>query len=96
MGEFPQLTARQWEIVKLISVGRDIHQIAKKLGLSENTISRHKDRIYKKLRVNNALELVLQIFYIEKRGRDANNAIPSRAEGVRSGVEGKGNKADRR
>jgi DNA-binding NarL/FixJ family response regulator len=48
-----RLTNREIEILELIKGGLLDKQIARKLNLSQHTISSHTSSIYKKLKVNN-------------------------------------------
>lgn len=50
------LSAREKEILQLIKRGRRSKEIADKLALSINTINRHRQNIFQKLNVSNALE----------------------------------------
>lgn len=50
------LSSREQEILKLIKHGKRSKEIADKLSLSINTINRHRQNIFQKLNVTNALE----------------------------------------
>ena len=50
------LSAREKEILQLIRHGRRSKEIADKLSLSINTVNRHRQNIFQKLNVTNALE----------------------------------------
>jgi len=50
------LSAREKEIIMFISQGKRTKEIADKLMLSIHTINRHRQNIFKKLNVNNAIE----------------------------------------
>jgi len=50
------LSIREKEIISLIKQGKRTKEIASKLLLSIHTINRHRQNIFKKLNVNNALE----------------------------------------
>lgn len=52
------VTNREKDVIKLISLGLSIDQIADKLHLSKGTIETHKKNIYVKLKVNTAPEVV--------------------------------------
>ncbi|PWS31974.1 response regulator transcription factor [Pedobacter paludis] len=55
--EFSQiLSLREKEILQLIKHGRRSKEIADKLGLSINTVNRHRQNIFQKLNVTNAME----------------------------------------
>jgi DNA-binding CsgD family transcriptional regulator len=48
----PELTARQWEILRLVARGSTNAQIARALVLSEATVRKHLENIYARLQVN--------------------------------------------
>ncbi|RZK18485.1 MAG: response regulator transcription factor [Pedobacter sp.] len=50
------LSAREKEILKLIKHGQRSKEIADKLALSINTVNRHRQNIFQKLNVTNAME----------------------------------------
>lgn len=50
------LSVREKEVLKLIKHGRRSKEIAEKLSLSINTVNRHRQNIFSKLNVTNALE----------------------------------------
>ncbi|HEX4521615.1 MAG TPA: LuxR C-terminal-related transcriptional regulator [Gaiellaceae bacterium] len=54
----PRLTSRQQEILELIAAGLSPAEIASHLFLSTVTVRNHLRRLYKQLRVHNALEAV--------------------------------------
>jgi len=39
----PQLTRRQWKLLRIVAAGHTNAQIARRLGLSEGTVRKHKD-----------------------------------------------------
>ncbi|PWS28603.1 hypothetical protein DHW03_01770 [Pedobacter yonginense] len=51
-----KLSSREKEIILLIKQGKRTKEIANKLLLSIHTINRHRQNIFKKLEVNNAIE----------------------------------------
>jgi len=53
------LTARELEVVNLITEGCTNKDIAKSFGISEETVKRHLTNIFNKLGVGNRLELAL-------------------------------------
>lgn len=65
-GEFPHeiLTDREFEILCMIASGNRLKDIAKKLALSEKTISAHRANILKKMNMNSTAELIRYV--IEK------------------------------
>ena len=52
------LSKRELDVVELVANGLTTPEVAKKLGLSPNTISRHRERIMKKLGVHSTTDLV--------------------------------------
>ena len=61
---FPELTAREREVLDLIAAGRNNRQIAERLGLSAKTIANHISAIFAKLQVADRAQAIL-------RARDA-------------------------
>jgi DNA-binding CsgD family transcriptional regulator len=58
----PDLTPRQWELMRLIAAGRTNIQIARHLGLSEGTVRTHLENIYDRLDVSNRTAAVMRAF----------------------------------
>src|SRR5690242_12593235 len=48
----PQLTRRQWDLLRLVAAGHTNAQIARRLGLSEATVRKHLENIYSRLQVS--------------------------------------------
>jgi DNA-binding NarL/FixJ family response regulator len=61
---FPELTAREREVLDLIAAGRSNHQIAEALTLSGKTVANHISAIFAKLQVADRTQAIL-------RARDA-------------------------
>lgn len=59
------LTARETEVMRAVASGMSNQQIAEKLIVSEGTIKIHVHNIYRKLGINNRVDLTL---YAQKRG----------------------------
>lgn len=57
---FKRLSTREVEVLKLLSIGKKNKEIAKELAINEKTVSTYKARLYKKLNVNNIVDLVKQ------------------------------------
>jgi len=57
--EFPQLTAREREVLALIAQGFDNAQIAARLELSEKTVRNHITRIFDKIEVENRSQAIV-------------------------------------
>ena len=49
----PELTERQWEILRMVAAGSTNGQIARRLGLSEATVRKHLENTYARLGVTN-------------------------------------------
>jgi DNA-binding CsgD family transcriptional regulator len=58
----PDLTPRQWELMRLIAAGCTNIQIARRLGLSEGTVRTHLENIYSRLEVSNRTAAVARAF----------------------------------
>jgi DNA-binding NarL/FixJ family response regulator len=56
------ITDREKEIIQLISEGLTYKEISQKLNLSENTLVKHRTNIFKKLHVNNKVDLLNKLF----------------------------------
>ena len=66
---FPELTAREREVLDLLAAGRTNHQIADHLGLSGKTVANHISAIFAKLQVADRTQAIL-------RARDAGLGHP--------------------
>jgi pimeloyl-ACP methyl ester carboxylesterase/DNA-binding CsgD family transcriptional regulator len=58
-GSFPDLTAREREVLELIARGLDNAQIAARLGLSEKTVRNNITRIFDKIGVENRSQAIV-------------------------------------
>jgi DNA-binding NarL/FixJ family response regulator len=67
--KFPELTAREREVLDLIAAGRNNRQIAEQLGLSAKTVANHISAIFAKLQVADRTQAIL-------RARDAGLGYP--------------------
>jgi DNA-binding CsgD family transcriptional regulator len=56
-----KLTRRETEVVHLISDGKKFKEIAQTLFISERTVTTHAEKIYRKVGVNNKLELLRKV-----------------------------------
>ncbi len=54
----PQLTLRQWEILRLVAAGLTNGQIARRLSVSEATVRKHLENTYARLDVTNRTSAV--------------------------------------
>jgi DNA-binding CsgD family transcriptional regulator len=66
---WPELSARERELVNLILAGHPTVSIARKLGIAAGTVKNHRLHIYDKLDITTERELFLQ--YIERGPRGA-------------------------
>ena len=57
---YKRLSAREVEVLKLLSSGKKNKDIAVELNINEKTVSTYKSRLYKKLNVTNIIDLVNQ------------------------------------
>jgi two-component system nitrate/nitrite response regulator NarL len=55
----PHLTPRELDIVRMAAGGLPVREMAKPLAISEGTVKIHLHNIYKKLKVQNRVQLVL-------------------------------------
>jgi DNA-binding CsgD family transcriptional regulator len=58
----PQLTRRQWELLRLVADGYTNAQIARRLGVSEGTVGTHLEHIYTRLQVSSRTAAVTRAF----------------------------------
>ena len=59
MGEAPELTDQEIEILKQLATGASNRQIAPRLHISANTVKVHLHNIYRKLGVESRIEATL-------------------------------------
>ena len=57
----PNLTPRQWEILRRVATGASNTQIARTLGLSEATVRKHLENIFVRLNVLNRTEALARV-----------------------------------
>lgn len=57
---FKRLSTREVEVLKLLSIGKKNKEIAQELDINEKTVSTYKARLFRKLNVNNLIDLVHQ------------------------------------
>ena len=58
----PELTPRQWELLRLVAAGHTNAQIARRLGISEGTVRIHLENIYARLQVPSRTAAVTRAF----------------------------------
>lgn len=59
---WPELSARELELVELVLNGHPTATVAAKLGIAPGTVKNHRARIYEKLDITTERELFLQFF----------------------------------
>jgi DNA-binding CsgD family transcriptional regulator len=59
---WPELSARERELVQLVLAGHPTATIAQRLGITVGTVKNHRRRIYEKLDITTERELFLQFF----------------------------------
>ncbi|RNC87672.1 MAG: DNA-binding response regulator [Winogradskyella sp.] len=57
---FKKLSTREVEVLKLLSIGKKNKHIAEELDINEKTVSTYKARLFKKLNVDNIVDLLHQ------------------------------------
>jgi DNA-binding CsgD family transcriptional regulator len=62
----PELTPRQWEVLRLAAAGFTRGQIGRQLGLSEGTVRSHLQNIYARLHVSSRTAAVTHAFLISQ------------------------------
>lgn len=74
MAQFPRLSNREWDVLKLLLQGKSNKLIASSLYISVRTVEFHLKNIYAKFQVSSRIELILKLgnttgeFEIEKLG----------------------------
>jgi DNA-binding NarL/FixJ family response regulator len=58
----PQLTARHWDLLRLVATGHTNAQIARRLGISEGTVRTHLENIYGRLQVSSRTAAITPAF----------------------------------
>lgn len=62
---YKKLSTREVEVLKLLSSGKKNKEIALELDINEKTVSTYKARLFKKLNVNNLVDLIHQAKHLE-------------------------------
>jgi len=57
----PNLTPRQWEVLRQVATGASNTQIARALGLSEATVRKHLENVFLRLNVQSRTEAVARV-----------------------------------
>jgi DNA-binding NarL/FixJ family response regulator len=58
----PELTARHWDLLRLLAAGHTNAQIARRLGISEGTVRTHLENLYGRLNVSSRTAAVTRAF----------------------------------
>jgi DNA-binding CsgD family transcriptional regulator len=58
----PELTARQWDLLRLVAAGHTNIQIGRRLGISEGTVRKHLENIFGRLGVSSRTAAVTRAF----------------------------------
>lgn len=58
----PDLTERQWQLMRLVAAGYSNAQIARRLFISEGTVRKHLENIFERLDVTNRVAAIDQAF----------------------------------
>jgi DNA-binding CsgD family transcriptional regulator len=61
----PELTSRQWELLRLVAGGHTNRQIGRRLSISEATVRKHLEHIFERLQVDSRTAAVTRAFGIE-------------------------------
>ena len=73
-GRIRSLTAREMEVLSMISAGMPNKVIAAKLFITEKTVKTHANRVYRKLDVTNRLQAVLALQGYERFGSSSHGS----------------------
>ncbi len=73
----PELTPRQWELLRLVAAGHTNGQIARRLGVSEGTVRIHLQNIYGRLQVSSRTAAVTHAFQPGAVGGGAASTKPA-------------------
>lgn len=57
----PDLTPRQWEILRLLAIGLSNRQVGRRLGISGATVGKHLENAYARMGVNSRTEALARI-----------------------------------
>lgn len=58
----PALTPRQWQLMDLVAAGHTSAQIARRLGISEGTVRKHLENIFRRLQVSSRSAAITRLF----------------------------------
>lgn len=63
----PELTARQWELLRLVAAGQSTNDIADRLFVSVSTVRKHLENVYVRLNVTSRTAAVARAFPADDR-----------------------------
>jgi DNA-binding CsgD family transcriptional regulator len=58
----PQLTTRQWQLLRLVAAGYTNRQIARRLSITEATVRKHLEHVFQRLQVTSRTAAVTRAF----------------------------------
>jgi DNA-binding CsgD family transcriptional regulator len=58
----PELTARQWQLLRLVAAGHTNGQIARRMSISEATVRKHLEHVFQRLQVTSRTAAVTRAF----------------------------------
>ena len=58
----PELTPRQWQLMDMLAAGHTNARIARRLGVSEGTVRKHLENIYRRLQVSSRAAAITRAF----------------------------------
>lgn len=58
----PELTARQWQLMDMLAAGYTNANMARRLGVSEGTVRKHLENIYRRLQVSSRAAAITRAF----------------------------------
>ncbi|GAA2474209.1 helix-turn-helix transcriptional regulator [Terrabacter carboxydivorans] len=71
-GRRPELTPRQWEILREVAAGATNQQVGHRLGVSEATVRKHLEHVFERLQVASRTEAVMAVSrYLDPPGGSA-------------------------
>ena len=62
----PELTARQWELLRLVAAGHTNRQIGRQMSISEATVRKHLEHVFQRLEVASRTAAVSRAFGAER------------------------------
>lgn len=75
----PELTARQSELMELVSLGWSNIQIGEKLGIAERTVKAHLGQVFDRLGVHNRSQAIRRFASMPRAEAPASSATPTKS-----------------